>query len=100
MNTREIALLGLINEEGLDNSQWGVWDGDGCPMSLAAMFSNVDTEPDQNSDRIVPDKHVYIWVDDVEAERIKLKLKGKADPDMEYCPEEGETVLIWDISEQ
>lgn len=96
MNAKEIALVNFINREGYDNSKWGVEVLNGATRTLREMFGSPD--PDWYFDRVVPDKYIWIWVDSVEAERIIVKLKDQAYPDMICCPRPKETVLLWSIS--
>lgn len=96
MTTREITIITQIACEGLDNREWGIRTG--CDHCYIGQEFDVEVG---GIDKC-PENFIYVWTDNFETERIKVKLGYRGvQPDAEYqATDEKSTILLFTLSEQ
>lgn len=92
MKAKEIVVLKVVNEQGLDNSEWGI-ETDKSGLPLNAIFPVTGEMVD------APEQFLWVWLPEPEQEDFIANIPTKYFPDNILATEGSQVLMVWNIAE-
>ena len=92
MKAKEIAVLKVVNEQGLDNSEWGI-ETNKSGLPLNAIFPVTGEMVD------APEQFLWVWLSEQAQEDFMAKIPTKYFPDNMLATEGNQVLMVWNITE-